>query len=93
MEELKQPYYSAFCEIGQHRRSIKQAFQDHKQHYLDALQWCTDRDISIVESVINPIVTYTFYVRYHVIRFTDREDCLAFTLAYGDLYIRKPKEE
>jgi hypothetical protein len=96
MEELNQTYYSAFCEIGWRWIFPVQdkPFQDHKQHYVSALDWCKNRDIDILEGGSDPIrVPYTIYVKYHIIRFTNREDCLAFTLAYGDLYITKPVEE
>jgi hypothetical protein len=92
MEELNQPYYSAFCEIGWRWIYPVQdkPFQDHKHHYVSALQWCRDRDISFL---LTNMSQHQIYVQYHIIRFTSREDCLAFTLAYGDLYISTPKEE
>jgi hypothetical protein len=95
MEELNQTYYSAFCEIGWRWIFPVQdkPFQDHKQHYVSALDWCKDRNISIVEGRADLRLRHTVYVMYHIIRFTSREDCLAFTLAYGDLYISTPKEE
>ena len=91
MEELEPtiytvPYYRAFCDIGWKwiMPVQDQPFQNHKLHYLSAIQWCNDRDIS---NLIGDMTQHQIYVKRTTIMFTDEEDALAFRLAYGDLII------
>jgi hypothetical protein len=80
------PYYRAWAEIGWKWIFPVQdePFQTHKRHYIDAVQWCDDRDIS---HQTGDMSKHQVYVKCTTILFTSEEDCLAFTLAYGDLYV------
>lgn len=96
MEELKPTpiatHYRAFCTIGwqwlQPLNAVR--FQTHKDHFFSAVQWCNDKDISVIKKDIGYFSDGT---DYHSIMFTNEEDYLAFTLAYGDLYYGNTKIE
>ena len=80
------PYYRVHCQIGWMWifPVNDKPFQEHKYHYLSALKWCEDRDISVL---LADMSQHQLYVKRHNVMFTSEEDWFAFTLAYGDLYV------
>jgi len=89
MEELNLTvtYYRAFCNIGwMWIFPVEDVpFQEHKAHYLSAIKWCDDKNISNLLS--DNSSTYEVYVRRTTIMFTNEEDAIAFKLAYGNLIL------